>query len=427
MRLTRLCALGLIAGMGVTGIAAQAASPWQQPAAALAGQIANLLGPGQAQMTVRNLSSIAAGELAAIRSLLEQDLQARGVTVAGADSPNTIRVTLSENAEERLWVAEVIEGDETQVAMVDAGPVSAAETQAAGGMALRRQTILTTHAPVLAALATAEGLVVLEPEAIAIYAQAADGWREQQRVRIGQIRPLVRDPRGTLLAAPEGQGFEAWLAGAACTGSFSSADGAGGWTVSCHESDDPWVISQAVTPPAEAPQLPALQAAAPAASSAAQPPPLKAFYNGARDYFTGVITPSPEVDLPAFYTAVLLPRAEGGAALLIGGIDGKVQLLENGALAPVDGARDWGSDFATLHSGCGAGAQVLASGSGEAISDSLRAYDLPAREAVPASAPLAMGGTVMAVWTAPDGKSVLAAVRAAPGQYEVDRVTASCN
>jgi hypothetical protein len=102
-------------------------------------------------------------------------------------------------------------------------------------------------------------------------------------------------------------------------------------------------------------------------------------------------------------------------------------MAENGALKTVSGTRDWGSDFAVLHSGCGAGVQVIASGSGEATNDSLRAYELPALEAVPASAPLAMDGTVTALWTAPDGKSVLAAVRNAANQYEVDRVTALCN
>jgi hypothetical protein len=43
-----------------------------------------------------------------------------------------------------------------------------------------------------------------------------------------------------------------------------------------------------------------------------------------------------------------------------------------------------------------------------------------------------MDGTVMALWTAPDGKSVLAVVRTpanqgAANEYEVDRVVASCN
>jgi hypothetical protein len=113
-------------------------------------------------------------------------------------------------------------------------------------------------------------------------------------------------------------------------------------------------------------------------------------------------------------------------------IDGKVQLAEGGVLKPVSGTRNWGSDFAAMHTGCETGTQIVASGSGEALADSLRAYDLPAQEAIPASAPLAMDGTVTALWTAPDSKSVFAVVRrpgnqGAANEYEVDRVTASCN
>jgi hypothetical protein len=201
-----------------------------------------------------------------------------------------------------------------------------------------------------------------------------------------------------------------------CSGSYQPAQPTGDWTVRCRESDDPWPIVQG-----PAPQAPA--AAAPADS----PVSLKAFYNSARDYFTGIVTPSLDADLPPFYSAAVVPRPDSGAALLIGGIDGKVQLTEGGVLRPVAGARDWGSDFAVLNSGCGAGAQVLVSGSGEAASDSLRAFELPAQEAIPASAPLAMDGTVTALWAAPDGKNVFAVVRGAADQYEVDRVTASCN
>jgi hypothetical protein len=38
-----------------------------------------------------------------------------------------------------------------------------------------------------------------------------------------------------------------------------------------------------------------------------------------------------------------------------------------------------------------------------------------------------MEGTVTAMWAAPDAKSVIAVVRKAANQYEVDRVTALCN
>jgi hypothetical protein len=101
-------------------------------------------------------------------------------------------------------------------------------------------------------------------------------------------------------------------------------------------------------------------------------------------------------------------------------------------LKAIAGTRDWGSDFAAFRSGCSTGTQVIASGSGEAFADSLRAYEIPAQEAIPASAPMNMDGTVTALGTAPDGKSVLAVVRRTGSQghadsYEVDRVTASCN
>jgi hypothetical protein len=123
----------------------------------------------------------------------------------------------------------------------------------------------------------------------------------------------------------------------------------------------------------------------------------------------------------------MIPRAAGGAALLLAGVDGKVQIVENGAMRAVAGTRDWGSDFAVVRSGCGAGTQVIASSSGEALSDSLRAFAISAIEAVPESSPLAMTGTVTALWTAQDGKSAMAVVRNSTGEYEVDRVSALCN
>jgi hypothetical protein len=154
---------------------------------------------------------------------------------------------------------------------------------------------------------------------------------------------------------------------------------------------------------------------------------LKAFYNSARNYFTGVVTPGVGVDLPAFYAAVLIPRAAGGAALLLSGIDGNLRLVENGAMRSTAGTRDWGSDFTVMRSGCGAGTQVIASSSGEALSDSLRAFEIPAFEALPVSNSLALNGTLTALWTAQDGKSALAVVRNTAGEFEVDRVTALCN
>ncbi len=160
-----------------------------------------------------------------------------------------------------------------------------------------------------------------------------------------------------------------------------------GWIVRCHASDDPWPVYQS--------------------GDASGAPSLKAFYNPARNFFTGVVTPSIGVDLPPFYTAAMIPRAAGGAALLFAGIDGKVQLVENGAMRHRGWNARLGQRFCRGALGCGAGTQVIASSSGEAMNDSLRAFEIPALEAVPASGPLAMDGTVTALWTAQDARACL--------------------
>lgn len=394
---------------------AQKPSLWDQPAAALADQIAGILGSGQARFTLRNLSTIPSDSVPTIQTLLERDLKAHGISLAGEEGANAIRVTLSENTRERLWIAEVAEGATTQVAMVEAGPIAEQYAASATGLTLRMQTILTSREPVLAALETPGGWIVLEPEQLVLYLRAADGFHAQSRADIDTRRTLPRDPRGILRADVSQAQFNAWLAGVECTGPTSPGQPPAEWAVNCHSSDDPW------------PLTPATSLASAEIMENIRVNPVTGFYNASRNYFTGVLAPSPIADMPPFYSFAEVPRSVGAVAWLIGSIDGKVLLFENGSLKPIAGTRDWGSDFAVLHSGCGSGVQIVASSSGEAATDSLRAYELPALEAIPASAPIEAGGTVTALWAAPDDKSILAVVQRATDQYEVDRVSALCN
>lgn len=438
MRHSSLAAAALMVLVAASAIVAQAPSPWLQPATALAGKIANTIGPGQVHLTLENLSSIPSSELPTIQKLLSDDLRSHGISEGGSGSATEVRVTLSESATERLWVAEIVEGNDTQVAMVDAGRATQMQLQTAEPLTLHRAPVLTSSAPVLASLETPNGLVILEPDEITIYARSTSGWRKLQSFAAAQVQ-LARDPRGVLRHSANGQGFDAWLPGQSCTGALAGGSAAGVWTVDCRPSDDPWLISSGQTqasaePNTVAPALPDLQPNGQVNALAAAAPPapvLRAFYNAARNYFTGVIVPNPAINLPPFFSAAYIPRATGGDVLLLGGIDGKLQLLQQGALSPVDGARGWGSDFAALHSDCGLQSQfdtqIVASGAGQGASDSLRAYVLPALQAIPQSEPLAMKGAVTALWTAPDGKSVMAVVRTAQNEYEVDRVSANCN
>ncbi len=439
----RLDRLGLRAKSGIGlfasalvflfAIAAHAAdnSRWNEPAAELARRIADVLGPASAHLTIQNLSSISNDSVPAIRRLLEDGLKADGVAITNGDSANLLRVTLSENARGGLWVAEVVQGNQTRVVMATVNEAPASSPTAKQKVMLHIQPIakasdLQSKAsgqrdfgilPILAAAQINNALVVLTSSKVSIFQSTTAGWLELAHADLGAAHAASRDPRGIVVPQTDGNGFEAYAPGVACTGTFdavAAGSPTGSWTAHCHSSDDPW---------------PLVQSAADAGT--------KAFYNAGRNYFTGVIAPAPGVELPPFYTAALLAnRAAGsalaGSALLIGGVDGKVSLVENSQIKPVTGTRDWGSDFAVVNSSCGAGAQVIVSSSGEGAADSLRSYELPAQEAVAVSEPLMLGGTAMGLWPAADGKSAVTIVRKALEQghgfdYEVDRVSQSCN
>jgi|HubBroStandDraft_1064217.scaffolds.fasta_scaffold41607_2 hypothetical protein len=418
----------------VLGSFATAQSLWQQPAADLASQIAAILGHGTARLMIRNLSSLSVDEIPAIRKLLEQDLRTHGITANSAPSETVIRVTLSETARGRTWVAEVIQGDEvihgndTQVAIVDLPPGDISQAPAHSQFMLRRVALITVGEQVLDAVEISHALVLLTPKQIEIESRTAAGWAQSQSAPIPPRLPLARDPRGMLLPTADGAGFAAWLAGHLCTGSSSQASPAK-FTLDCRNSDDPWPLNSSATPLTLAPSDPAPNPPPnppPLVQDAPPVPPIRAFYNAARNYFTGVISPGMGVDLPPFYSATILDRTSG-SALLINAIDGRALIAASGKLTVVKGTDDWGSDFALIQSGCGDGAQVIVSGADTSDGDSLRAYQITGSEATPSSAPLQIEGTVTAIQTAPDGKSVLAVIRNAQNQYEVDRVTALCD
>jgi hypothetical protein len=421
---------------------ALAVDGWDRAAAELAGRIVAILGPGQAQLTVRNLSTIPVAEVASIRKLLEADLKAQGVVASGAESANAVRVTLSENTVERVWVAEITEGNQTQVAVISAGSRLAASNPQNDRPALLLQAVpvqLTGSAdgdsPILSVLETDAALVVLRPEAVEMYAKASAGFALAKLFPVAGGGPLTRepmprDPRGIVVPGQDAGRFTAYLPGIECEGRLPAGAGgeadSGSGAMRCKDTDDPWPIGGPLVGPVAGPAADSV--AGPAGGRPTTGP--RAFFNAMRNSFTGVVTPGIGVDLAPFYDAAVLNRANG-TGLLVGGVDGSVVLAEGGVRKPVSGARDWGSDFALLNTACAqpAGSVVLVSGSGEAASDSLRAYSIPALEAIPVSAPLAVDGTVTA--TASSVRGVFAVVRnedkSGSIHYEVLRVSAICD
>jgi hypothetical protein len=127
-----------------------------------------------------------------------------------------------------------------------------------------------------------------------------------------------------------------------------------------------------------------------------------------------------------FYSAAL-PR--GNYALrLFAGADGRIHF--------VDGVTDqvaklnWGSDIASVKTTCGAGSQVLATSqvSGEADTDSVRAYEVVDRDPLPVSAPLTFSGEITALWSEGKGDTAIAIDKnRETGEYEAFRLVVACS
>ena len=146
-----------------------------------------------------------------------------------------------------------------------------------------------------------------------------------------------------------------------------------------------------------------------------------------------MITPSTGVAPGPFYTAADL--VEKSAMMTVySEVSGQVRLNDGGGLKVLAGSRDWGSDVAGVQSGCGSGAQLLATASGVATQDSLRAYEVQGRNAIAVSAPLPMDGEVMAMWpmisaNGAGGAPAVVAIlkKQQPVKYEAYRVSVVCN
>ncbi|HKD84395.1 MAG TPA: hypothetical protein VKB58_06575 [Terriglobales bacterium] len=377
-----LCLLALL-GM------AHAQTAWDSPSADLAKQIAALTGPGTITLTITNRSTIATDEVPAIRKSLEREIRAAGITVRAKDADSDVRVTLSENLQGWLWVAEIQEGSETRVVMLPvSGATVAATTNSSPAVTLRANLLLSQKDPILDAGLINQNLIVLEAGHIKSYNVAGANWQLATTYDISHSQPLPRDLRGRLIPAAD-HPFDAYLPGIVCTATKEM-------TVSCNPGDDPWPLGSQ-----------------------------KALYNPNRNFFTGVLVPGFGPKLPPFFSAAELPRA-GGTTYLFADVTGAVHIFENGTHKLMIGIRDWGSDIAAVHSDCANAALVLASAAGWPAADSLRAYQITGREATPVSAPLAFDGTITALWPAGDQATVVVQ-NMQQSRYEVYSVSLACS
>jgi len=351
---------------------------------------------------VANRSSLNVATADEIRRSLLTQLAALGVRLVSVEqAAAVVRITLSEVLRSYIWVAEIRQGgNESSVVMVAvARPEAPSSEPEAAAMVLHKAPLWSQRERILD-VAMIEGnparRMVLDPSGVVLYRQQDGRWQVEQSFPVSHSRPWPRDLRGRLVLRKDYL-FDAYLPGVFCRGTVGTL-----LTMSCYEGDDPWPIGADLFS-------------------------LNASFTPSRNFFSGALSPGVgrQTAAPAFYSAAGVSRDQR-TWWLLAAVDGQVHLLD-GMTDQVVKTAAWGSDIASLRSGCGSGWQVLATADGEKGSDTVRAYELSNRDLLPVSEPLEVKGSVTALWTEAGGDSVTTVVHNSElGRYEAFRFTVTC-
>jgi len=413
-----LCFFPLLPGLVVCSLAAD----WSVPEQQLARKIVAVTGPGAVALTVENRSSLSKRESEIVSDGLHSALETLGLRfVKPEQAAAAVAISLSENLNAYIWVAEIRLGDKVSIEMVSKPHVDGVvSTRDSVPLSIRKIPVWAQEEQVLDVLVLEENtapthIAVLGPEDVSLYRLQGGKWQREQALGVAHTRPWPRDLRGRLTPGKDHL-LDAYLPGVLC----HSTNGAS-LTLSCQESDDPWPLVAGSAGGGVSANFPSL-----VASTLPAIPQVGGFFASTRNFFTGALAPGVGkfATVPKFYSAAFLPRGRY-VLWLFAAVDGQIHMVDGVSDQPA--RLNWGSDVASLRTACGAGWQVLATSSGVPGSDSMRAYEFPDRDAVPVSAVLDFGATVTALWTEAKGDTAIAVTRnGETGSYEAFRVAVAC-
>ena len=414
-----LCFFPLLPGLVMRSLAAD----WSVPEQQLARKIVAVTGPGAVALTLENRSSLSKRESEIVSDGLHSSLETVGLRfVKPEQAAATVAISLSENPNAYVWVAQIRLGDGTlSVEMVSSPHVEGIfSARDSTPLSIRKSPVWAQQEQILDVLALEENtspthIAVLGAEDVSLYRLQGGKWQREQVLGVTHARPWPRDLRGRLIPGKDHL-LDAYLPGVIC----HSTNGMP-LTLSCQESDDPWPLVAGSAGGGVSANFPGV-----VASTLPAIPQVGGFFASTRNFFTGALAPGVGrfATVPKFYSAAFLPRGKY-VLWLFAAVDGQIHMVDGVSDQPA--RLNWGSDVASLRTACGAGWQVLATSSAVTGSDSIRAYEFPDRDAVPVSAGADFGATVTALWTEAKGDTAIAVTRSETGSYEAFRVAVACN
>jgi hypothetical protein len=391
--------------------ATHAVDTWEAAASELARKIV-AHAPPRARMTldVQNRSSLTEDEVTSIARAIRTALREQGARLAATGRPQAqVVVTISENLQSLVWVAQIVptesapEESSRDVEMVEVARSQTASPPASSPtMVIHQELLFEQSEPILDLVMlqsvddSAPRMLLLDKNDVVLYAKEGGVWTVAQSAPLARSRPWPRDPRGRLVAQPDG-GFTVFTPGTRCQGTISPD-----FTMKCRANDDPWPINPA------------------------GPNQMSAEFVSDRNYFSGKVALTGKIlQEPMFFSTAAVPSA-GGPLLALAGLDGQARVFGRKP-KPLSVNDDWGSDIVAVESGCASGWQILATRAGNLEqSDAVQAWSLRDGTPVEASAPLDFPGPVTALWPAASGGALAVVRDRATEKYEAFTLSISC-
>jgi hypothetical protein len=208
------------ARVGAAAAPAADVNPFEAPAHEFARRVAGSFSEGaRVGLEVRNRSALSAADVATVRAAIVDELSARGLRVASdaadsADVTASATITLSENADGYLWVAEIHQSDRSSVMLAAVSRPAVASPAEFSGITLRSELVWSGPEHVLAAAAFPAAFTPAAPvvpsssaaiTALDLLLLVTDGvsasvidTRHTFRIALPPSGDMVRDAQGTL-------------------------------------------------------------------------------------------------------------------------------------------------------------------------------------------------------------------------------------
>jgi hypothetical protein len=337
----------------------------------------------------RNLSSLRSSEFASVSAAFQEELQRRGVKILPADAAANLVVSVTQNPTEYIGVVQIQRKEAIETVMDTIGLVKGAGVpEPAFSLVLHKELLFSSDNQILDVVLDADAK---HAHALGVQEISSFEWRGAEWVPTGvEHLPITRSPERAEQGFFSGVMIDA--AAAHLPGELCRVSLVDGKEWSCERTTER-VSVRTVSPAALAGKK-----------------------------------------LGAWISAAQF-ETEGKTKIVVTGQDGPARLYEEGP-EPVAVFPNWGSEIASVYSGCGSGWQVLVTGNGDwTTSDAIQAIDLKDRRAQSVSAAMEFAGPIVALHTpatrtadnvAANARAVAVARNLQTGRYEVYQLSISC-